>query len=260
MTVDIGKLYDSIASHYDGESLDLLSAGREMAVEQIARHAPKHAGLSVIDLGSGTGATLVSLAPRLLEPRLHAVDLSAEMLAIARSKLEVTTIVADAAALGRHFEPGSVDVITMHYLTTFIDVPATLRVCRDLLRPGGLLSVVSTTQEAFAALRREVGHRIASEAELRQASPAPDDATALAGAVREEGLEICAIEPCVRPVTFPSFEACLDFGFKSGFFTHIIESLGRDRVASAAPLLGPLFPIDDEYRGAVILARRPISA
>lgn len=256
MPLDIGKLYDSIASHYDSDVFGLLSAGRTAAVAQITKIVPSRPRTRIVDLGTGTGESLAALAPSFAGARISGIDLSAEMLAVARRKIDLQAIVANAENVGAHVEDATVDLALMHFLTTFIDVRSTLEACQRALRPGGFLSVVSTTQEAFGALRREIGLRIATDEELRAASPAPSDPDVLLALVRDAGLEIVAVEHVVRKVKFTSFAQCLDFGVKSGFFTHIIASLGEERV-QAASQLDALFPIADEYRGVAILAKRP---
>jgi ubiquinone/menaquinone biosynthesis C-methylase UbiE len=255
MATNIGTLYDGIAKHYDESALGLLSLGRKAAISQIDRSVPRRAGLCIVDLGAGTGESLVALASEFPGAELIGIDISEAMLAVGREKLSLTTIVADATAVDEHVEANSIDLALMHYITTFVDVAKTVEACGRVLRPGGFLSVVSTTQEAFATLRREIGHRIATEEEIRAASPAPDSGDSIERTLRDAGFEIVATDSVSEPIVFTSFTECLEFGEKSGFFTHIIAALGEHRVQAAAQL-NALFPLFDVYRGVAILARK----
>ncbi|AKV00390.1 2-heptaprenyl-1,4-naphthoquinone methyltransferase [Labilithrix luteola] len=257
MSVDIAKLYDGIATDYDRDAYGLLRAGRDAGLAQVRSSVESHPGMNVVDLGAGTGESLVTLGKTFPGASLAGIDLSAEMLAIAEKKIAFRSIVSDAAKVADHFEPQTVDLALMHFITTFVDVPGTVRACHQILRPGGYLSIVSTTLEAFRKLLNEVGLKLASMDELMKANPVPTGADALTNILREAGFEIVAVENVVRPVSFPSPLETMDFGVKSGFFTHIIEALGADRIMSSALALESAFPIADEYRAAAILARRP---
>lgn len=260
MSVDIGKMYDWLAPEYDRDVYGLLGSGRNAALAQVRAHVKGSDAMQVVDLGAGTGESLVVLRDAFPGAKLAGVDISAEMLAVAAKKTAVRTIVADAAKVAEHFDPATVDLALMHFITTFIDVPGTLRGCREVLRPGGYLSVVSSVMGAFPNLLRDIGLKIASLEEIMAVNPVPAGTDALGDAMRRAGLEVVAIEEVVKPVTFPSAQECLDFGLKSGFFTHIINALGDERIAAAAPALESVFPIDDEYRAVAVLARRPLEA
>lgn len=97
---------------------------------------------NVLEIGCGTGTTALRLAPSIR--RMHATDVSAEMIAIAREKLamqpmpQLSFSLADADAPG--FGPGEYDaVLAFNLLHLMGDLDHALEVAVSALRPGGLL-------------------------------------------------------------------------------------------------------------------------
>jgi hypothetical protein len=97
--MDIGKLYDqSIAGTYDQDQWGLLSGGRNTAFRQIQAHVAKR---RVND--AGTGESLLKIKELFPEAKLHGIDLSSEMLDIAKTKLSFNAIHdARPPLYGRH--------------------------------------------------------------------------------------------------------------------------------------------------------------
>ena len=122
---------------YDAEPNPMLSLEQRF----LERLLPHVAGLEVVDLGCGTGrwlATLASKAPR----TLVGVDLSAEMLAVAKRKLgdRVKLVVADCDNLP--FPRSSADLILCSFLASYVqDLVRFAEQVRRLLRPGGVIFV-----------------------------------------------------------------------------------------------------------------------
>ncbi len=101
-------------------------------------------GPDVLDLGCGTGYMAMRLART--GQRVVGVDLSPEMLAVARRRvspgLAVRWVEAGAVELTDHFSPGSFDTIVSVLMFSELSEPEqklVLLQCRSLLRPGGLL-------------------------------------------------------------------------------------------------------------------------
>lgn len=96
---------------------------------------------TVLELGCGTGTTALTLAPRVT--RLVAVDLSSEMIAIARRKAEAEDLRnVEFAVVAAGNAPGSDRtydaVLAFNVLHLVADLPATLANVHRLLKPGGL--------------------------------------------------------------------------------------------------------------------------
>lgn len=101
----------------------------------------------ILDIGCGTGSLALELAPHV--SRVHAVDVSKEMLRIGREKADASRIDnidfhQSTAEELPFFEPGSFDGACAYNILHLVkDRPGVLRQLMVLLKPGGFL--VSTT-------------------------------------------------------------------------------------------------------------------
>jgi ubiquinone/menaquinone biosynthesis C-methylase UbiE len=252
---DIGRLYDAhVAGSYDADRFGLLAGGRDTAASQVERRARELGDVrAIVDLALGTGESILSVRDRFPGARLYGLDVAANMLEQARLKLAVTAIHDSALNVGRHLAKASVDLALVHFLTTYVDARAVLAAAREVLRPGGHVSLVSGVMEAWQNLQA-VALRLMSKERFLELSPAPVTVDRVAALVREEGYEIVELERFRRAVRFASYEDFHDFGFRGGFFTHVFDGAGPEAVAALSRL--PVFPLEDEYHAAVILARR----
>lgn len=155
-------------------------------------------GCRVVELGCGTGSTALALAPRAAS--YLATDLSPEMIAIARSKLDADPVaglefrVATAEDLARDGVRADV-VLAFNYLHLVRDLPATLRSIRALLGGGGGGVFVSKTP-CLGDMTPLIGRVLVPA--LRAVGMAPYagsfSADGLCGALREGGFKVVAVE------------------------------------------------------------------
>jgi ArsR family transcriptional regulator len=115
-----------------------------------------------LDIGTGTGRMLELFGRRVVKGT--GVDLSREMLAVARAKL-------DAAGLGncqvRHADmytlpipSHSIDAVTVHQVLRYVDDPqSAIREAARVLRPGGRVAVVDFAPHDIEELRDQHAHR-----------------------------------------------------------------------------------------------------
>ncbi|WP_040676381.1 ArsR/SmtB family transcription factor [Nitratireductor pacificus] len=116
---------------------------------------------SMVDLGTGTGRLLEVFAP--LYQRGVGIDLSREMLAVARANLERAGIAHAQVRLGDIAAPpverDAHDLVTIHQVLHFIDRPGVaIREAARLLRPGGRLVIVDFAPHGHEFLREEHAH------------------------------------------------------------------------------------------------------
>jgi ubiquinone/menaquinone biosynthesis C-methylase UbiE len=124
-------------------------------------------GLTVLDVGCGTGFPLLELAERLGPgARLHGVDPWAPAMERLRSKVEawgleqsVTLHVTTVEALA--LPPASVDlVVSNNGLNNVADLPAALDVCVRLARPGARLVFTANLPGTMAGFYDALGRAL----------------------------------------------------------------------------------------------------
>ena len=116
----------------------------------------------LLDIGTGTGRMLEVFGPHI--ERGEGIDLSAEMLAMARSNLDLAGMghctVRQADIYQIPFATASFDVVTIHQVLHFLDRPAqAITEAARVLRPGGRLLLVDFAPHELEVLRLEHSHR-----------------------------------------------------------------------------------------------------
>ena len=122
----------------------------------------EHPPRNLLDIGTGTGRVLQLFAARVGFGL--GIDLSREMLSVARANLDRTSLRNCQVRHGDMYHlplpDGSFDAATMHNVLHFADDPgAALAEAARVLRPGGRLVVVDFARHELEFLRREHAHR-----------------------------------------------------------------------------------------------------
>ncbi|ENN84653.1 small-molecule methyltransferase IraA [Rhizobium freirei PRF 81] len=254
--MNIGRLYDqSIAHTYDHDERGLLAGARTLGLEQINRHMVADQTRSVLDLAVGTGESLIAIQKAFPDAALHGIDLSEEMLRIAKTKLSFHSIHDDVANAGQHFAPESMNLVLMHFLTTFIDGEDIVSRTAKLLRPQGYYSIVSSTFQAFPRIY-SLARMVLPDEFIRDKNKAPENADTIVSFCTKAGLDVVAVEHFTKKVSFANFEDFYSFGMNSGFFAHVLCHLDDSQLAGLARMEG-IFPLEDHYSACAVLARRP---
>jgi ubiquinone/menaquinone biosynthesis C-methylase UbiE/DNA-binding transcriptional ArsR family regulator len=135
----------------------------EVAVEDAIRAALAGKTFrSLLDLGTGTGRMLEIFAPQI--ERGLGLDLSLEMLAIARDRLERANLKNCSVRQGDLYDlplaNNSFDVVILHQVLHFLDDGGrAIREAARVLRPGGRLLVVDFAPHEQEFLREQFAHR-----------------------------------------------------------------------------------------------------
>ena len=114
-----------------------------------------------LDIGTGTGRILELIAQN--AKRAVGIDMSHEMLAIARNKMETA---GHSHVQVRHgdlytlpLDDASIDLITIHQVLHFLDDPAAaIAEARRVLMPGGRIVIVDFAPHDLEFLREEQAH------------------------------------------------------------------------------------------------------
>ena len=156
-----------------------------------------------LDIGTGTGRILEVLAPHVR--RGVGIDLSHDMLRIARAKLEQSAIrncqVRHGDIYNLALPSASFDVAVIHQVLHYIDDPeAAVAEASRVLKPGGRLVVVDFAPHQVEYLRQEHRHRWLGFDDSEVARWFLAAGLELAHAVRLEGDPLTvAIWPATRP-------------------------------------------------------------
>ena len=98
--------------------------------------------LRVLDVATGTGAVALELVAAAPERRVVGIDQSAEMLAVARARVDERIELHEGRAESLPFADAEFDALTFTYLFRYVDdVPATLRELARVVRPGGVVAM-----------------------------------------------------------------------------------------------------------------------
>jgi 2-polyprenyl-3-methyl-5-hydroxy-6-metoxy-1,4-benzoquinol methylase len=118
--------------------------------------------LDVLDIGGGTGVSAVRVAG--LGHRVTVVDPSPDALASLGRRadeagVEVVAHQGDLSTLLQVVEPGSADLVLCHGVLEHVGDPsAALGTLREVLRPGGTLSLLVAQRHAAVLARAMAGH------------------------------------------------------------------------------------------------------
>lgn len=150
------KYYDSVASEYDNDYGNIYTETSNIAYDQITEHL-KTENPKILDIAAGTGNILAKLQTKYSKASFTVNDASENMLAITKEKIgENHTFINDCLTkIGNNVAPGSQDLILAHYVMCFVEPKWTILKSLEMLKPGGLLSIITTTKQNLHELRTE---------------------------------------------------------------------------------------------------------
>ncbi len=270
-TQTIHRAYnDVVASHYDLDPQGVIGRSLNYAVDQLQKEgflAAANESLCVLDIGMGTGlflGKLKEIAGDQIVP--FGLDLAENMVENARKRIpDLTGAVGDAARLDEFFPGQQFDCICTHFITGYVPMSVLGPKIRDRLQPGGYWSLVGGTKMAYPALQAK-GHsqllRWLSGAGSRKVDETvlnPANLQDVADTMEAHGLDVRFGETFRPDLEFKDFDQFMTFGYRGGWLTPLIESLGLHRAGPVQRwLLNRLvFPVADSHNIVIALGRKP---
>ncbi len=160
---EVEAMFDSISSHYDLLNR-MLSLGtdrrwRRRAISLIGRYvAPSH----ILDVATGTGDLAIA-AMNLVPEKITGIDISNEMLAIGRRKVEKLGLAGriemlSGDSLSMDFSDGTFDVAMSAFgVRNFEETVTGLREMHRVLRPGGMVMVLEFSKPSWFPMKQIYG-------------------------------------------------------------------------------------------------------
>ncbi len=268
----VSQLYDRVASRYDSDWSGIYASARAHCVEQIAAELGDRGPVDTIDFGIGTGSALHDLRRHIDFGECTGFDVSRGMLTQARRKLgdDVRLVHSDAVRAANYAGPGSADLALSHFLLSFIDADRLLSTAQEILRPGGLLSLATSTQRSLIELHtgrfRRASRLFRVKRSLHRAHT-PRDHEHCLKMVEARGFEIVAERLHRQPVRFESFADVRSWALDSGWVASKLDDRTGLRIVSSRVLFAlaemfyhPLYPVDAVNEISIVLARKPARA
>jgi len=166
---EVREMFDNIAPKYDllnhTLSMSIDRVWRRRVVGEVRRAKPGR----ILDVATGTGDLAIAMARRIRDVQVLGVDLSEQMLAVARRKIEARgldgRIVLDRGDAERlAVADASVDVATAAFgVRNFGDLGAGLRELARTIKPGGKVVILEFSRprnRVFRALYEFYSYKI----------------------------------------------------------------------------------------------------
>ena len=166
---EVREMFDNIAPKYDllnhTLSMSIDRVWRRRVVGEVRRAKPGR----ILDVATGTGDLAIAMARRIRDVQVLGVDLSEQMLAVARRKIEARgldgRIVLDRGDAERlAVADASVDVATVVFgVLNFGDLVAGLRELARTIKPGGKVVILEFSRprnRVFRALYEFYSYKI----------------------------------------------------------------------------------------------------
>ena len=250
-----------VSNHFDRDPFQIYGDSRELALVQIRRHK-REATKSILDLGLGTGDLLLALHDLFPGATLSGIDASHKMIDAAAIKFKdsgketISVLHDDVHHMGRHVDANSVDLLTMHFLMNYIEPQKVCSEALKVLKPGGLFSIMTGTEESFATLRVLAGN-LWSEEIIRSETRTIENAGALKKLLTDAGFRIVDDEMLIKKISFKDVQSLKDFSFHAGWCTSkFLFDLSDDQLKMYEEFAQAFLPIDDTVNVAIILAEK----
>lgn len=170
------KFMSLIASYYDsmGESYSTadifgsLSKSREVALKQVHEsefftHPHQY---RILDLGVGDGSFLKLMHQNIPQAELTGIDVSKEMLRVAKSQVNFHDIQCSAADADKHLPIHTQDLVIAHFISAYVPIQTLFHQAKLMTKAEGLFSFVTSTYESFPESQTQIAKFVAKDSLL----------------------------------------------------------------------------------------------
>ena len=270
-----------VHAYFDEDKYKIYSEAQQIAASQLRQLTLTSKGETtlsgtVIDVGCGTGNMLLMLKKTFDFAHIYGMDLSSEMLSIAKDKvLGLIAICDSATSLREHFSEPTADLLLIHFLFAYVEYRKLLDSTLSVVKKGGLLSICTTTGNAFqgakeAALTKIgkiVGHfcSVNLSAVINEYLEwMPKNANTLIDEMNGKGYEVLDHKVLTIKISLANWREAWDFLHNAGWFVGAMQQYKLTKfkvflMFNIGKILG-LFPmnngrVEDEIEIVVLTAR-----
>lgn len=251
------EMYAGIAASYDHDPFNAIPITHQMAMEQI-----KESGYQfqdVLDAPLGTGNFLEIFHQEYPRANLFGIDISQEMMAIAKTKIPVDVKVGDIAHLSEYYHQDAFDFVAAHFVMSYLPCNELVKEVASVLRMDGMFSIISTFPTAFPALQALLKECLTPQRYQQYLSTIilPDRET-LKQVLKKFGFKVFNEKIATIPIIYPSLNALIDYSKNSGFFTDRALGFTQDEMNQIIEKFqGKIsFPVSDCIEVQVLLAQK----
>jgi SAM-dependent methyltransferase len=266
-TQTIQRQYDEVvAPHYDQDPQEVIGRSLDFAIAQIREHllSDRPDRLKVLDMGVGTGLFLSKLKELgTIQP--FGLDLSEKMIQAARQRIpDMVAAVDDAANLDAHFQNESFDLIATHFLTGYVPMSVLAPKIWSRLNTEGFWSLIGGTKAGFPALQATADSKLlrwfcgGNHFEVDDIVYNPADREEVVRVLESNHFAVSEIQTFEPGLDFRTFEEFMDFGYRGGWLTPFIDTLGLQNANgfTRALLNFFIFPVNDHHSIEIVLAQK----
>nr|VFJ66348.1 MAG: Methyltransferase domain-containing protein [Candidatus Kentron sp. FM]VFJ67970.1 MAG: Methyltransferase domain-containing protein [Candidatus Kentron sp. FM]VFK10305.1 MAG: Methyltransferase domain-containing protein [Candidatus Kentron sp. FM] len=247
-------MYDQkVASFFETDLFGLYSTSHDLALKQL--DACNAVLENVLDIGCGTGWFLEKLVDNYNGLGFSGSDSSLHMLEIARSKPKLANLSifrSNLQQLNQLVPAQSFDMVSLHYVLSYVPKEIAFPIIAKLITPGGLFSLATMTKEnSFSALQKLAGFIDKDEAD--SLSHTPSGKEDLLAYIESSGLfKVEMWNTLERSMPFESRDQLSDFIFRSGWVLEVAEKYQSDIERAIQDIK---LPIQERFCSEVILLR-----
>lgn len=230
-----------VYAYFDSDECKIYEQTQTLVMEQLLSVFTPQNNASeplktVVDLGCGTGNMLQKLGQKFHFTESYGLDLSSQMLEIAKEKIpDLITICDSAFHVNEHLPREKADLLFVHFLFAYLEHKKLIKKASDVIKPGGLLSICSTmVGSSFEDARKMTSNRFAqwikwlfqmdvADIQKHYAELMPESIEQLTQTLQDEGYHILQSKLFRVKVTIKTWRDGWNFMYKSGWLVDIFK-------------------------------------